>query len=115
MIGLTIKIDADKAKDFFGRLPKEVARAIDIGLQKAAFIIEGKAKELSPVDTGRMRGSIVTSLVPLQATVAPFVNYAVFVHEGTRYMKGRPFMSDAAKQKENEVIGIINEEIAKTL
>lgn len=115
MIGLTIKIDADKAKDFFGRLPKEVAKAIDIGLQKAAFIIEGRAKELSPVDTGRMRGSIITSLVPLQATVAPYTNYAVYVHEGTKFMKGRPFMTEAARQKENEVIGLINDEIAKAL
>lgn len=115
MIGLTITIDADKAKNFFGHLPSKVARAIDIGLQKAAFIIEGKSKELAPVDTGRLRASIFTSLSPLQATIGPYVNYAIYVHQGTRYMKARPFMADAAREKENEIIGVINDEIAKVL
>lgn len=115
MISLNITIDAKKALDFFGKLPKEVAKAIDIGLQKAAFLVEGSAKEKSPVDTGRLRASIITTLLPLQATVAPHVNYAVFVHEGTQYQKPQPFLRDAAREKENEVIGIVNDEIAKVL
>jgi len=115
MIGLTITIDADKAIDYFGNLPSKVVKAIGIGLQKSAFLLEGRSKELAPVDTGRMRASIITKLSPLQATIGPYVDYAVYVHEGTRYMRARPFMSDAAREKENEIIGLVNEEIAKVL
>ena len=77
-------------------------------LNKIAFGVERYGKQLSPVDTGRMRASIQTFQAmgsSLEAKVATTlgalpkygVSYAVFVHEGTRYMRARPFMEQGTK------------------
>lgn len=61
--------------------------------------IERKAKQLCPVDTGRLRTSIHT--VTFYANGEPGVrvgsdvNYAGYVHDGTRHMRGRPFLYNA--------------------
>ncbi len=64
-------------------------------VQKIAFRVEGEAKKITPVDTGRLRASITTRLGNggFQALVQPNTTYMFFVHEGTRYMRARPFMT----------------------
>lgn len=66
--------------------------------------IEKKAKYLAPVDTGMLRRSIYTRVLPpenygqgskIEGVIYDPVNYAYFVHTGTRRMKGRPFITDA--------------------
>jgi hypothetical protein len=70
-------------------------------------LVEGAAKRRTPVDTGRLRASITTALfkVPydpyLACRVGTDVEYAPYVHEGTRYVTGRPFLEDALR----EVVG----------
>ena len=63
-------------------------------ITELAFLVEGEAKQVTPVDTGRLRASIrvLTLSRPLDRIVKTHTNYAVYVHEGTRYMRGRPFM-----------------------
>lgn len=51
------------------------------------------------VDTGRLRASVAVSEttsagVPV-VRVGTNVEYAIYVHEGTRYMRGNPFLRDA--------------------
>lgn len=66
------------------------------GVLGYSYLVERGAKIFSPVDTGRLRSSIGVSLEVggggLSSFIQPTVNYAIYVHEGTRYMKGRPFM-----------------------
>jgi hypothetical protein len=63
--------------------------------------VHNDAKRLCPVDKGRLRSSIqVTRPVPrgadqLVVRVGTNVRYALFVHNGTRYLRGRPFLSTA--------------------
>jgi len=66
----------------------EFQRAISLAGRK----IEAESKKVTPVDRGRLRASIRADIGRLQAIVAPHTEYAVFVHEGTSRMKGRPFM-----------------------
>lgn len=68
-------------------------------LAKLAVLVETGAKTRCPVDTGRLRSSITWRLEssPLTAIVGTNVSYAIFVHEGTRYMPGRPFLTDALR------------------
>jgi len=63
-----------------------------------AMSVERYAKQLTPVDTGRLRSSIFTSPATFQlsAIVSTKTEYAVYVHEGTKYMRGRPFMTMGA-------------------
>lgn len=60
--------------------------------------VESAAKARCPVKTGRLRSSINWRIEHdqkgLVAIVGTNVSYAVYVHEGTRYMPGRPFLVD---------------------
>lgn len=66
--------------------------------------VSNRAKERCPVDTGRLRSSIgVTQPLSLGGRrlvvrVGTNVRYAVFVHEGTRYMRARPFLREALNE-----------------
>lgn len=65
-------------------------------LLKAGFLLEGEAKRQTPVDTGRLRASIYVtprmSLGNAYVEVGPHTDYGLYVHEGTRWMRARPFM-----------------------
>ena len=53
-------------------------------LVRSAFLVEAKAKEKAPVDTGRLRNSIATQIAQTRAIVAANVLYAPFVEFGTK-------------------------------
>ena len=112
---LKITIDATSFADFLKKSPKEFERAVQNAIYKGALLIERFSKINAPVDTGRLRSSISTDLRPLEATIGPHVNYAIFVHEGTRFITGRPFMKNAAEQADKQIAGIFNEEVEKVL
>lgn len=71
-------------------------------LAATAQKVTNEAKRRSPVDTGRLRASIAWQLLEdsdgVFARVGTDVNYAPFVHEGTRYMRGRPFIEEALQK-----------------
>lgn len=55
-----------------------------------------EAKRRCPVDTGKLRASLrMEELSNGTITIGTPLNYAIHVHEGTRYMRGRPFLRDA--------------------
>lgn len=70
----------------------QLGAALQRAIERFSFVIERESKKVTPVDTGRLRASIVTDIGNLRAKIAPHTNYAGFVHEGTRYMRARPFM-----------------------
>lgn len=78
----------------------DIQKASQEGLTEFAFLTERFAKISSPIDTGRLRASIVTDIGNMQAKIGPHVDYAIYVHEGTRYMKARPFLSIGYSQAE---------------
>lgn len=67
-------------------------------VSQLAFAVERYAKQLTPVDSGRLRASIHTTpmMFGVKAIVSTKTEYAVYVHEGTKYMRGRPFMKYGA-------------------
>lgn len=82
---------------------------------KSAFLIENRSKVLSPVDTGRLRASIATSLgiqnKGITSIVSTNVDYAAAVHDGRKKgkrggaMRGRPFMRQAVEQSLGDIEG----------
>lgn len=69
-------------------------------LYQTGLRVQSRAKRNCPVDTGRLRSSIQTTAPFFEngmptVSVGTNVNYAIFVHNGTRYMRGRPFLTDA--------------------
>lgn len=67
--------------------------------------VVNRAKARANVDTGLMRSRIEFRLEVQQGqlvgVVAARTNYARYVHDGTRYMLGNPFLTDALR----DVIG----------
>jgi HK97 gp10 family phage protein len=58
-----------------------------------------KTSTLVPVRTGLLKQSIRSSFSDLKGTLAPHTNYAIFVHEGTRYQKAQPFLKETIDDK----------------
>lgn len=90
-----------------GRALKQIAQDWNLqkNIEEFAFEIERAAKPVTPVDTGRLRASIMTDIGNLTATISPHTNYAFFVHEGTRFMKARPFMKIGLERAKMKLYG----------
>lgn len=76
-------------------------------VRKTAYDIERTAKNLVPVDTGNLKGSIghsdarsVGRSGTLAVEIGPTANYGIFVEAGTSRMAPKPYMGPAADQHE---------------
>lgn len=101
------------AKVNFDKILKEVAETI-------TFTVERYAKQVTPVDTGRLRSSIRVSGAigskGIKYNIEPNTNYAYWVHEGTTRMKGRPYMSWGVQfAKRQMTVGDVGSRIANDL
>jgi len=92
VLTITFKPSLAQLQKKFGSI--EAEKILGKGIKILAANIERESKQVSPVDTGIMRGSIRPVFEGnLRASIGPRkVNYAIFVHEGTRFMSARPFM-----------------------
>lgn len=63
-------------------------------LKRMTITAEGAAKKVTPVDTGTLRRSITHRVEPTatHGVIGTNVEYARFVHDGTKYMRARPFL-----------------------
>lgn len=89
-------IVADHTDEVIQQLGERLGRALEaVGIQA-----EGDAKALCPVDTGRLRNSITHTIDAGDKTaiIGTNVEYAQYVHEGTRGRKGNPFLRNAVNQ-----------------
>lgn len=117
---ISVKIEnIDGIRAALRSFPERVKPFLRDASMKSAFMIERNAKILAPVDTGRLRSSIATSLgiadQGLSSIVQTNVNYAIFVHEGTKRMPGRPFMEQAAEQSRDQINQIYDYYLGKAL
>ena len=91
-----------------------IHRAIEVGANR----IRDYAKNVVPVKTGRLKGSIqVRSLrktkTGASAEIAPKTEYDIFVEFGTYKMGARPYMRPAAFAIFPEIASMIEKEIRK--
>jgi len=118
-IKVQIKPDVDKLVKKFEGFEQILFTKLREAIWGYALLVERGAKMFAPVDSGRMRSSIgITMKIAdrgLSATVAPNVSYAFYVHEGTRYMKGRPFMEWGLNAYKREGEQLINNKISDAI
>jgi HK97 gp10 family phage protein len=74
---------------------KAVADTVTKALTEAALIIEGAAKNLSPVDTGNLKGSITQKVDGSEARIGTNVEYSPYVEYGTSKMAAQPYLRPA--------------------
>lgn len=92
------------SKNRFFRPPGGTVSPLGAQLMATGVNVQTRAKRLCPVDTGRLRSSIQTTMPfrrgnNLVVSVGSNVNYARFVEEGTRYMKAKPYLRPALEQE----------------
>jgi len=112
---IQIKIEVKNLQEIrraFQQFPEKIIPELKTAVIKSALMVEREAKILAPVDTGRLRSSINTSYgigtLGIGARVATDVEYAIYVHEGTRRMRARPFMAQAVSASESMIQDFFN-------
>jgi HK97 gp10 family phage protein len=98
----TAQVTAKVTRNRFRELSRQGRQAAATWNAKQAEETARKAREIVPTDTGALRDSIAVELNRRtgSATVTAGneqVDYAVFVHEGTHLVEGRPFLREASK------------------
>lgn len=89
-------------KHAFGVAPMEMTKQLDIAIKKTLFRIQASGSPKTPVLTGRLRASWYSKFGNLRGETGTNTNYDVFVHEGTRFMTGRPYLKDAVEDTNTE-------------
>lgn len=118
MISVTIKPDPSQLAQAF--MKQNISSFLRMEVNRLAASVERYAKQLTPVKTGRLRASINFTPVSLmlQSIVSTHTDYALFVHEGTKYMRSRPFMRYGAMFAqvgvEREITQRLDEDFTKT-
>lgn len=112
------KIEITNLKEIkraFAKSPVIVATEMNSAIQKSIFLIERESKIRTPVDTGRLRASHRSRFTNLKGIIGPTVDYAVYVHQGTRFMPGRPFLYEAVHGSVSRVQQFFTDALRKAL
>lgn len=105
---VAVKIhNADEIARLMGRAPAIMRKHFKRAMYLVTLTIMRESMKNTPVDTGRLRASHNVKLSRgsfglVQGRIFTQTNYDIFVHEGTRFMKGRPFMHQAVKENQEK-------------
>lgn len=82
-----ITIEIHGLKEFQGNIKKakkDLIAGISKGIRIATGLLEAESVKEAPADQGWLRKNIKSRIRPLSSEIFPTVDYAIFVHEGTR-------------------------------
>ena len=133
MIEVKIK-NIKQIRTAFKKAPADLARELAKAIKKSGERVEYEAKargqstggfvkggvmtpgaRTTPVDTGTMARSIRARATLMESLIQPHVEYADYVHEGTRYMRGRPFMQWALERAQKNIDKYFEKALDNTL
>lgn len=98
MAAVDIKIsNIREIRSAFNRAPGLMSQELNTAIKKSVLSIQAKSMLNTPVATGRLRASHTSIFGDLKGTVSTNTKYDIFVHDGTRYMKARPYLKDAVE------------------
>jgi hypothetical protein len=101
---IAIKItNAAQIRAAYAKAPAAMTKALSIAIKTAVFIVQGKSMINTPVLTGRLRASTYAKFQPLRGEVGTNTNYDRFVHDGTKFMAGRPYLKMAVEDSNIEI------------
>lgn len=74
-------------------------------ISKATRTVQRTARDIVPVDTGTLKGSIHTKMYPKEqaGTVYTTVEYASYVEFGTTRMRAQPYMIPALGMNQKQI------------
>lgn len=80
---------------------------VNRALLAGALKLQRLSQKNSPVDTGFLRASHSSNETDQGAEMVVSAEYAIYVHEGTRYMRGREWISKAIDEGMSEIVGAV--------
>lgn len=102
-------------KSAFAKSPTVMARNLNISIRQAVLTIGRDSRRFTPVDTGRLRSSTYEQFSNLKGEIGTKTNYDIFVHEGTRFMHGRPYLRKSVEMHTMDTDRFMTEAVQKTL
>jgi HK97 gp10 family phage protein len=90
-------------KRAFIKSPILMTRELNKAIKTSVIEISRDSRSNTPVDTGRLRSSTYELFTNLKGELGTNVAYDIFVHEGTRYMRPRPYLRKAVEKNEERV------------
>lgn len=105
----------DELKQALNLAPQVVENEVNKGIKRAIIQVERSAKIKVPVDTGRLRASHQIEFTNFRGELFPTTDYAPFVHEGTRFMRARPWLMDAWLTERGTIETILNQAVESAL
>lgn len=113
---ISIKItNLPQIKSAFSKSPVLMTKELNTAIKKTALQISRTSMQNTPVDTGRLRASTYTKFASLRGEVGTDTNYDVFVHEGTKFMKARPYLRRAVESEESNTERFFTEAVDNVL
>lgn len=101
---IAIKItNLRQIKAAFNKSPALMTRELNIAIRKSLLTIQGKSMTNTPVLTGRLRASHRALFGNLKGEVGTNTDYDIFVHEGTKFMRARPYLRNAVEASNEDV------------
>ena len=100
-------------KDYSKDVKAVYEQARERSLEIIGLTAEKYAKEITPVDTGRLRNSITHNVDGKEVYVGTNVEYAPHVEYGTIKQKAQPFLRPAATEHSQTYKQIITDEFDK--
>ena len=88
-VGYTFKLIGAKKLLAALNSSKTIQKPLDDGIRRITIYYTGLVKKATPVDTGRLHGSIHQELSPKRASVGTNVQYAQYVEYGHKQQPGR--------------------------
>lgn len=99
-IKITNLADIQKA---FSLAPTLMVRDLNLAIQRSLLEVFMDSKDGTPVDSGLLYNSTYTRFSNLKGEVGTNTEYDVFVHEGTRFMRARPYLRNSIEKNANNI------------
>lgn len=84
----------------FNKAPAIMTKELNKAITRAVVGVERTSRLNTPVDTGRLRSSTYSRIRNLYGEVGTNTQYDIFVHEGTRFMRSRPYLRRAVESNQ---------------
>lgn len=108
-----IEIDFSEVSSNLGSMAETLSDKIARGMQDACLLVEEKATQKVPVDTGYLKGTITNKVIKDGSKVEGYVystaEYAPYVELGTNKMEAKPFLFPALSENQNNIKRIFSE------
>ncbi len=90
MAGIGFSLEIKGLENLTKKLKSEtIKKPLAEGIKKITLFLDKEIKMATPVDTGRLRSSIISKVTPEFGTVGTNIKYATFVEYGTKRMEAR--------------------------